>query len=158
MNVHFEHTLAKDALIGGPYVFKIRFYYYFFFSFNHQNVNSKCNNDAQMWEAFVWICTFEKKKQNKQNHPTGLFPEQQQRVGESSRSSSQNTTCFHLCHTAPPCSTVCRPKLSPRWRFWQINPVPFLLLLFLFFQRVRYTLAPRPGTCIFVQIYTLYPR
>lgn len=38
--------------------------FFFFYLFNHQNVNSKCNNDAQVWEALVWISTLEKKKPN----------------------------------------------------------------------------------------------
>lgn len=36
---------AKDALIGGPFVFKITSHLYF--TFDHQNVNSKCNNDVE---------------------------------------------------------------------------------------------------------------
>lgn len=44
-----------------------------FLPFNHQNVNSKCNNDAQMWKSFsVNLHFFEKR-------PKGLFGEQQRR-------------------------------------------------------------------------------
>lgn len=93
-----------------------------FFTFNHQNVNSKCNNDAQVREAFVWISTLGKKQKRSISRPTAA------REGESSRSSSQNPACFHLCYT------VYRPSLAPRWRFCQM-----LFFLIIFLQSMRHT-------------------
>lgn len=58
MNVHLNTHWPKDALIGGPFVFKIRSHYYF--TFNHQNVNSKCNNDDRGQENCVSGRFFEK--------------------------------------------------------------------------------------------------
>lgn len=105
-----------------------------FFSFNHQNVNSKCNNDAQMWEAFVWICTFEKKQKTKQAKPSNGSISRP--AAESWRVVGVKLTKHSLFSPLPHGSAMqhCVPtQTSPRWRFWQINPVLFLLLILLLF-------------------------
>lgn len=120
--------------------------FFFFYLFNHQNVNSKCNNDAQVWEALVWISTLEKK------NPTSSRSISRPAV-EGERVVEVKLTKHGLFSPLPNCVPTQTP---PPLMVLTNKPSAFLSLIFL--QSVRRTQASRSGTCIFVQLYTLYPR
>lgn len=89
----------------------------FFFTFNHQNVNSKCNNDAQMWKEFVWICTFKKTLIRFISRPAESVC-----VGGGSTYTHLLFSVDHDCHLSTRLLCVLTPLTD--W-FHQINPVVF---------------------------------